>query len=141
MKNYVNKIKYGSILLLILFIIFFTIIKNSTVKAAETFSVGQIPYINFFCKDEKSMLAIAEADVSSYQQSNLVVKMLVQSGQCIFSPYPIQIEIVSIVMDYVDYQKKKVQVVKGKIKDTFVYSGLYAYQAKNVPFKNNEKKI
>jgi len=122
--------------------LFFSLISVFTfkVKAEESFEVGQIPYINFFCKDEKSMLAIAEADVAGYQQSNLVVKMLVQFGQCIFSPYPIQIEIVSIVMDYVDYEKKKVQVVKGKIKDTFVYSGLYAYQAHKVPFKNKEKR-
>jgi hypothetical protein len=49
--------------------LFFSLISVFTfkVRAEESFKVGQIPYINFFCKDEKSMLAIAEADVAGYQ--------------------------------------------------------------------------
>lgn len=123
--------------------LFFSLISTFTfkVKAEESFQIGQIPYISFFCKDQESMLAIAEADASNLQQSNLVSKMLTQFGQCISSNYPIQIEIVEVILDYLDYENKKIQIIKGKIGDVFVYSGLYTDQAQSVPFKNKEKRI
>ena len=121
-------------------IIFITCTFPIKANADHGFQKNQLIYTQYICFNEKSIMQLTEADVEDKTKSVMTAKYLVQLGQCGYIPKGIRMRIIKVLLDYVDYDNNKIQVIKAEADGGgIIYTAAYRELAHNMPYAEGTK--
>lgn len=105
------------------------------VADADGFESGMMVGAHGGCRSEGAAIAIAEADAKSQVEAEFAFQMYVKLGECGQFPRPLITEVVSVILDYKDYEGTPTQVIEVKSGDKTFYMIALKSLAEDAPMK------
>ena len=84
-----------------------------SVSVAQAYEKGDIVWLSYICKTEEALMSVVKVDIEDFDEAVIIMRAYFKMQECVMMPPPgIRMLVHSVVVDYVDSQGTKSQMLE-----------------------------